>query len=357
MSLLEYIHGRNFQSHKDTYIEFHPGINCLIGDNKSGKTSIIRMLIAVMLNPRGLFKHCKRWQKHWPHIEMGWNGHVIERHSKGYILDGKHYDAVGGIVPEDIAEILNIRRTNFKLIRDPLFLIGSTPGDRAKMINTATGLDAAEELVKICSVEISGLTSEINTLEKTKTSLKRRISVLSPLEKLEPLIERLDKSQDFIIKAEDTIEFCEDILNNIKSVKEVLSVKDEVMKMKTKVTSLTTMSNHIRTSEEEIKLCDVFLKRIKDAKEILKYSQEIKEMKNKLIKLKAIEAGIKTRQLIVDGLERILEQMAQTVLVRKRRKEELSEALKEKEELLKELGVCPYCGSITGGKDENTVCH
>ena len=40
--MIEYIQLRNFQSHKDSELEFSPGVNVIIGDSDQGKTAIMR---------------------------------------------------------------------------------------------------------------------------------------------------------------------------------------------------------------------------------------------------------------------------------------------------------------------------
>src|SRR5665647_764854 len=40
----------NVQSHKDTFLEFDPGVNVIIGSSDSGKTAILRAIKKVVFN-------------------------------------------------------------------------------------------------------------------------------------------------------------------------------------------------------------------------------------------------------------------------------------------------------------------
>ena len=52
--MIDYIHLINFRSYKDTLLEFHPGVNVIIGENDIGKTNVIRGIDLVANNhPRG----------------------------------------------------------------------------------------------------------------------------------------------------------------------------------------------------------------------------------------------------------------------------------------------------------------
>ena len=41
---------KNYQSHKDSYLEFSEGVNCILGGSDNGKTAIIRAINWIMTN-------------------------------------------------------------------------------------------------------------------------------------------------------------------------------------------------------------------------------------------------------------------------------------------------------------------
>ena len=48
--MIKNLHIKNFQSHEDTFLEFHPSVNIIIGSSDSVKTAIIRALRKVVWN-------------------------------------------------------------------------------------------------------------------------------------------------------------------------------------------------------------------------------------------------------------------------------------------------------------------
>jgi len=42
--MIKYLQIQNFQSHKDSLLEFDPGVNVIVGSSDSGKTAVIRAL-------------------------------------------------------------------------------------------------------------------------------------------------------------------------------------------------------------------------------------------------------------------------------------------------------------------------
>ena len=48
--MIQSVHIQNFQSHKNSTLEFSPGVNIIVGTSDSGKTAIIRALRWVVWN-------------------------------------------------------------------------------------------------------------------------------------------------------------------------------------------------------------------------------------------------------------------------------------------------------------------
>ncbi|NLN49875.1 MAG: AAA family ATPase, partial [Clostridiales bacterium] len=54
MKKIETLRIKNFQTHKDTTLQFCKGLNVLVGESRNGKTAILRMLRWIYYNePRG----------------------------------------------------------------------------------------------------------------------------------------------------------------------------------------------------------------------------------------------------------------------------------------------------------------
>jgi len=141
---------KNFQSHKNTKLDFDPGVNIIIGESSKGKSSIIRALNWVISNkPTG-----DRFRSHWGgdtsvSVDIDNQKTIIREKGKKniYCVDNKEskqtdvFEGFGTKVPEEISNLLNIPETNIQKQFDTPFLLKLTPGEVGKQINKAVKLD------------------------------------------------------------------------------------------------------------------------------------------------------------------------------------------------------------------------
>lgn len=342
--MLKSISLKNFQSHKDTHLEFHPGINVIVGDNRAGKTSILRALYVAAFNPLGYLKYYRRYQKHWPVIELEWDDHIIARDKDGYLLNGKRYGAVKDTVPKDISNILNLKDINFKMQRDELFLISSSPGARAKIIGSASGLEDQEQLTDYCTKKIRETTDNIKAKEHLKTILKKRVSELKDINRLAIKFSIFDKRLEEIEAIETAFAQVSEAVKELSNLQLLLDEEERIISMRERVVSFRGFEKE----EEEIgniiaDLQSVLLK-LKDPTMILAAEDSLRKIRKKMDGLlveenKANEIKKETREIknLVTGLFDVQTKMTRVLKTHK-------EARVEWERLMKELGKCPFCG-------------
>lgn len=144
----------NFQSHKDTKLDFDPGVNILCGASDSGKTAILRALKWVTTNrPSG-----DAFRSNWGGdtevvIESNDKKLISRRKGKGineyrlhYSDDDKHnqtteFAAMGTDVPESVTEVLNINPLSVQNQMDAPFLLSASPGEVARALNEVADLE------------------------------------------------------------------------------------------------------------------------------------------------------------------------------------------------------------------------
>lgn len=102
------MHIKNFQSHKDSHLDFHPGVDVIVGPSDSGKTAIIRALRWLVWNrPTG--DAVRSWWGGDTEVSMSLPTSSISR-IKGkenqYTLNGLVFKAIGTDVPEEISKEL-----------------------------------------------------------------------------------------------------------------------------------------------------------------------------------------------------------------------------------------------------------
>ena len=195
---------QNYQAHQNTTLNFSPGVNAIIGQSDSGKTSILRALRWVIENRPGGDAFRSSWGgKTSVKITTGQN--VIERVKdkttiNTYALStGKEdlsFAAMGTSVPEEVQNALDINQINYQNQLDRPFLLDSTPGEVAAHFNKIAHLDIIDVGLRNVKSWISGLTKTISVEETRIVELKKeqaRYNYLPAMEKAVIALEVLEK--------------------------------------------------------------------------------------------------------------------------------------------------------------------
>jgi exonuclease SbcC len=185
---------KNFQSHKDSSLEFDPGVNIIIGNSDSGKTSIIRAIRKLVFNkPSG-----NEMKSHWGgelNIEMFTDdAHVVYKNDKKaeYILGDSHFKAFGTDVPEEITQALNLNTINIQQQLDSPFLLSESAGEVAKHFNKVARLDKIDLGLQNINSSIREITADIKYAEGQEISLTEELTKFEYLEKAEIDLEVLE---------------------------------------------------------------------------------------------------------------------------------------------------------------------
>jgi DNA repair protein SbcC/Rad50 len=216
---------RNFQSHKRSELEFHPGLNVIIGPTDSGKSAVFRSLKYVCKNrPSG-----EEFRSTWggsTAVTITTDTDEIVRAKDNtnnfYQLNDSAFTAFGLDVPKEIQEALMMDDINFQSQLDPPFLLTESAGEVARHFNKIANL----EQIDIANANIKKLISEIESSKKHKEDDLKREE------------EKLDKFTD-LRKFEIDVECVEGMENEIsikrnkrKQLKslllEVVAVKEEI---------------------------------------------------------------------------------------------------------------------------------
>jgi DNA repair exonuclease SbcCD ATPase subunit len=389
--MIQSIQIKNFQSHKNTTLEFSDGLNIVIGTSDCGKTAILRALRLLIWNRPG----GDAYRSHWggdTEITLTTENNTISR-GKGkenyYDLDKKHFVAMGTEVPKEIADALNIQEINFARQFDQPFLLTSTPGEVASHWNSIAHLEKIDTSTKKVQSWINGLNQDIKTNEKDILKNQQELGQYAYLEKMEIELEVLEGMEKDLQTHYSTLNKLTKLTNEIQSVEaeiqqtskiltleeQIVSIlfdydlKESVLKdfnaLSTLLSTYEEISDRIALKQAVIALEPLLLSTLKDITEVENLSKEQKKIidlcdnlyaVNKLIsdknKIVELEPMI---QPILDLYEEIKtvqqEQKALTDLVSQNTKVEY--AIKKMEENVvrlskqfeKEIGSeCPLCG-------------
>jgi DNA repair exonuclease SbcCD ATPase subunit len=221
----------NFQSHKDTTIEFDKYLNVIVGPSDQGKSAIIRAIKWVLYNePSGTF-FIREGEKECT-VSITFNDNTILKRIRSqsknlYILiDEKGnesiYEGFGKTVPIDIIEKTNIRKlylddneSNTINIGEQLegpFLLSEKASTRANAIGRLVGVHIIDKAVANTLKDIRSLNSDRKSIENRLSSLKEKLTQYEYLNDLKITLDRLEKIHKTIKFNKEKLK----ILNNLK---------------------------------------------------------------------------------------------------------------------------------------------
>lgn len=170
-----------FQSHRHTELEFHKGVNVIVGDPQSGKSAILRAFLWLTTNrPLGFRFHSTfagKGEKETSVVAEFDDCLVLRK--KGdvntYVLgsdkSASPFSHFGDEVPEPILKALNLAELNVQPQLEPFFLITSSPQEIARAINRVTRVEKVDE------EWLPKLTKRINLLRADERALQKDIDV------------------------------------------------------------------------------------------------------------------------------------------------------------------------------------
>ena len=349
--MIKSIQIKNFQSHKDTYIEFGDGLNVLTGSSRSGKSTVRRALMWCMLNRPTGNSIISWWnkKKDKPTGETSVtvtldNGTVITRikspELNGYIINGKTLEAVGTNVPEEITEAFNISDVNYSGQFDAPYLVSQSAGYVAQYLNAIVNLEDADYYQKEVESLKRSCQREIDT--DTENATKYRVSLTW---------------YDWLGSAEKTIEFIKDKSSTLSNTETVLLNIKRVYEEREKAKKThSDLEEVVPVANELIKSIGQNIESVRQIKSKISRIQELCSARNDALEhmnvpVSDMESTIKK----IERLNRALTMCQNDTVSIKKKKTEYDEAvgifvttnreIKDAERELNLVDICPLCGN------------
>lgn len=321
---------KNFQSHKDTMIDFDKGINSICGESDNGKTAIIRAIRWVIENrPLGTDKLNSFWNKDFKeemsvklYTENGWVQRIRTKDRNGYTIctDGTPVElsAVGTDVPQEVKDFLKVNDINFQYQFDSPYLISMSSGEASKYLNNIIHLDSIDSMMSVAEGNKRTISSEQKVVDKDISDLEREIKNTEWVEEAEQIYHRIEKYDEVIDKKSS----------------EMAELDDEIIQRENlKIIDLIEPKKLIT----EIESID-----IPDVSELDEEIKSYEQLKEKTIDLSVQKDLIsKIESINIPDISELNEEIKSYEL----ENEKILKLNREREELKKQLpAVCPYCG-------------
>ncbi len=338
----------NFQSHKDTVLEFDKGVNCITGSSDSGKTAVLRALNWLVNNSPSATPFASHWILNEKKeldgmVNISVDDIIRKRTDKVncYILasdEVQTFDTLKGNVPEEIKKILNLSEVNIQKQMDAPFLLSKSAGEVARFLNKIVKLDIIDVMLKSIESKKRKNRTGITNAEEDTERLKDNLEDYVWIDEAEKLVNRLEcieiksekyKAEKICLKDDCFVYyFTIDELNKTKNIDECFELIDKIEGL-------------FKKQERKQGVKDYFLEshaKYYKYKIDIKQTEHLKEAEKLVVELEQIDLEIydsyQDREMLESGMEKII------VL-----KKENSFLGKEIEILEKQLpDICPICG-------------
>jgi len=253
---------QNFQSHAKTELDFHEGVNVIVGTTDGGKTAIIRALRWLIWNRPSGDALRSRWGGA-TNVQLETEEGVITR-SKDKIdkytlrLKGQEdieFKAIGTSVPTEIQRVLNISEINLQNQHDSTFLLSDTPGAVATHFNKVARLDRIDTATSAINGWIRGLKSDVSHLETDIATEKAKLPQFENLEKFEIEIEALEQMEGKAVTMRSRYSTLEKDIVRITNLEEEIETLTPLLGLEKLVTSVLddiTKRDQLQTQVDEL---------------------------------------------------------------------------------------------------------
>jgi len=230
--MIEDVSIMNFQSHKQTVLEFVPGVNVIIGESDAGKSAVFRAINWAASNrPLGdAFR--SEWGGDTKVILHTTEGNTIERTRSAtkneYVLNGKPLRAFGSEVPEEVGNTLQLDPANIQAQMDSPFLLAISPGEAARMLNKAASIDDIDYTVSGIKKSLNKLNSSIQHNEQQLAEYQEQMRQYENLPEVEQAVKQAEESERVMMNALDALRQLEDKAYRLTELVEELELTRHV---------------------------------------------------------------------------------------------------------------------------------
>lgn len=336
---------KNFQSHKNTVLEFDKGVNVICGESDNGKSAVIRAIRWVVENqPQGIDKINSSWNEDFKeplsvklYTENGYVERIRDKKRNGYNLckNGEKeivLDAIGKGVPKEVTEFLNVSDVNFQYQLDPIYLLSKTPGQASQYLNEIVHLDSIDSVMSNADSDKRQVASEQKIVEADIKKLEEGLRDYEWIDEADTLCKRTKK--------------LDEIVSNINL--QAAELNNSIVSYETLEQSKVDLSEHNKLIEQIESIV------IPDVSELEESISNYNLYGNQIVDLSEANKLVNDiDSIIITDTKELEDSISQY--------SELSENVQQYEKEIVELKsslpeICPYCGNKLD-KEKLDVCE
>lgn len=340
----------NFQSHQDTTLELHPGINAVIGPSDSGKTSILRSLYWAIYNRPSGDAFVSYWARNEKGKQVETTQIIIEKGNQyvaryrsadlnGYKLQDQNLEAIRTDVPATVKDFFNIEDVNLQKQMDAPFLLSGSAGEIARFFNRIIKLDVIDSALSLADKKKRDTVKDLKTEKEKIEQLEKELKEYTWIDKAEPIIKKAEELLAEQKKDETGIESLGASVLEYNGLKDKLPALNEIISLETSLIRAEKLAEKIEKARAELEPLeksaesyDIYKKQLEKLPDIEKAGEIYSEAEKIGAEIReSTENGI-----ILKGSQDEYERAEKTIKHRSELVQELTESLPD---------VCPTCGA------------
>lgn len=356
--MIERLYIQNFQSHKDTQLDFHKGVNCIIGPSDSGKSAVMRALLWPITNrPTGESFRSTWGGKTTVGITLD-DGEVIrsrDKNSNRYFFadvvgqdteDGEELTAFGQDVPVEVSKLLNLGEVNIQRQLDSPFLLSETAGEVARQLNAIANLDIIDTATVNIAREVRQYADNEKTHSQELYRINEEMKQYDDLPDQEAMLAAIEK-QDAVLAEKKTQHLDLTVLTaRIIKLEQDVAALGDVSRMIKLSEELDALSEALTRKQGIIRGVSLVLDGIRSQEVALKQLLPVAEAEAGLLLIRSFTSGLDHRSKFAGDLIRLVEQTKEML-------DQLGVSGADVEKLEKEFcklmpDKCPLCGRSGG---------
>ena len=342
----------NYESHKETILEFPPGLTVFIGESDKGKSGVFRAFNWLRTSrPLGNSMFPLFWDSKETSVSVELDNSYSIRRSKGISLNEYHIynqhgeleweSNAGTTVPKEVSDLLQMDDDiYFQAQIDRPFLMFESAGERGRILNKIAGLDKIDSCIKNASQDVRRINTERKQAKKNIAVLEEELLQFDNLPAINKLLSEMEELESEIQQTEKTITVIESLIPEKDRLEKVLEKASIVKAISKKVAESLALEESIKTYKDilvrtrSLKLRSKELQDKQNKKDLLTtIANNIDELEKSAVIYKKLESNYdKVNELVVDQWD-------------------FSESIRSIGKEIKQIAaklpnVCPTCGEL-----------
>ena len=353
--MIKNIRIENYQSHKNTFLEFSEGINVISCNSNSGKTALLRALNWVINNrPQGIaFKSSFSDKKDLCEVSIDINNNIITRKKNNSVNSYEIgssliFDTLGNNIPIEVSNIINMSDINIQNQFEKHFLLTDSAGEVGRTINKVVNLDIIDELISNLNSKVLSINKEMDIKKQDLDKIYLNLDKFKDLDIIEKLINEITEADTKLNNYKNIVLTLNHIISELnKADRTIKETEDNFINLELQVNELQELWVNYNTKthvqQELTLLCSATIVAdniINKSEQYLTYEIELQEFEELNIKYKSKNEDLTELKNLMDKWNSVSIKDSEEII--KNVEEEFNKFIEENN--------CPLCGRR--GKNE-----